>query len=163
MSQALSSASSHGDWRLLFLQRDWIAATTADDVNRVAKMYFQQPNRTVGVYIPTQQADAALGSRRAVHCGCRQGLQGWRGRRGRRSLRPHACQPRQADEDHRRRQLQGGPLGQEESRLYRRARADLALRQRRFAQRSHDGRRHASRTDDGRHEKARPPGLARGA
>jgi zinc protease len=53
MSQALSSASSHGDWRLLFLQRDWIAATTADDVNRVAKMYFHQPNRTVGVYIPT--------------------------------------------------------------------------------------------------------------
>jgi zinc protease len=53
MSQALSSAASHGDWRLLFLQRDWIAATTADDVNRVAKMYFHQPNRTVGVYIPT--------------------------------------------------------------------------------------------------------------
>jgi zinc protease len=37
----------------LFLQRDWIAATTADDVNRVAKTYFHQPNRTVGVYIPT--------------------------------------------------------------------------------------------------------------
>jgi zinc protease len=53
MSQALSSASSHGDWRLLFLQRDWIAKTTADDVNRVAKTYFHQPNRTVGVYIPT--------------------------------------------------------------------------------------------------------------
>ncbi len=55
MSQALSSAASHGDWRLLFLQRDWIAATTADDVNRVAKTYFHQPNRTVGIYIPTSK------------------------------------------------------------------------------------------------------------
>jgi zinc protease len=53
MAQALSGSSSHGDWRLLFLQRDWIAKTTADDVNRVAKTYFHQPNRTVGVYIPT--------------------------------------------------------------------------------------------------------------
>ncbi|HXY36365.1 MAG TPA: insulinase family protein, partial [Planctomycetaceae bacterium] len=53
MSQVLSGAASHGDWRLLFLQRDWIASTTADDVNRVAKTYFHQPNRTVGVYIPT--------------------------------------------------------------------------------------------------------------
>jgi zinc protease len=53
MSQALSSSASHGDWRLLFLQRDWIAATTAADVNRVAKTYFHRPNRTVGVYIPT--------------------------------------------------------------------------------------------------------------
>jgi zinc protease len=57
MSQALSSASSHGDWRLLFLQRDWIANTTAADVNRVAKTYFKQPNRTVGIYIPTKAAE----------------------------------------------------------------------------------------------------------
>jgi len=53
MSQALSSASSQGDWRLLFIQRDRIAAVTAADVNRVAKTYFQKPNRTVGVYIPS--------------------------------------------------------------------------------------------------------------
>ncbi len=55
MSQALSSAASRGDWRLLFIERDWIASTTADDVNRVAKTYFHQPNRTVGVYIPTSK------------------------------------------------------------------------------------------------------------
>src|ERR1700722_9103136 len=55
MSQALSSAASHGDWRLLFLQRDWIAATTADDVHPAAKTYSHQPNRTVGVYIPTSK------------------------------------------------------------------------------------------------------------
>ena len=55
MAQALSSASSRGDWRLLFIQRDRIAAVTAADVNRVAKTYFQKPNRTVGVYIPAKE------------------------------------------------------------------------------------------------------------
>lgn len=52
MAQALSSASSLGDWRLLFIQRDRIAAVEASDVNRVAKAYFQQSNRTLGLYIP---------------------------------------------------------------------------------------------------------------
>ena len=56
MSSALSSASSLGDWRLLFIQRDRVAAVTAADVNRVVKTYFQQPNRTVGVYIPSKEA-----------------------------------------------------------------------------------------------------------
>ncbi len=55
MAQALSSASALGDWRLLFLQRDRIAAVTADDVNRVARTYFQKYNRTVGLYIPVDQ------------------------------------------------------------------------------------------------------------
>jgi zinc protease len=55
MSQSLSSASALGDWRLLFLQRDRVAAVTSDDVNRVAKTYFQKHNRTVGVYIPVDQ------------------------------------------------------------------------------------------------------------
>jgi len=52
MSQALSSASALGDWRLLFVQRDRIEGTTAADVNRVARTYFQRPNRTVGIFIP---------------------------------------------------------------------------------------------------------------
>jgi zinc protease len=56
MAQALSGASSHGDWRLLFVQRDRVAKVTADDVNRVAKTYFQKPNRTVGMYIPAKDA-----------------------------------------------------------------------------------------------------------
>jgi zinc protease len=55
MSQALSSASALGDWRLLFLQRDRIAAVTAADVNRVAGTYFQKHNRTVGIYVPEKQ------------------------------------------------------------------------------------------------------------
>ena len=57
MSQALSSASALGDWRLLFIQRDREAAVTAKDVNRVARTYFQKHNRTVGLYIPTEQAE----------------------------------------------------------------------------------------------------------
>jgi len=55
MSQALSSASALGDWRLLFLQRDRIQAVTAADVNRVARTYFQKHNRTVGIFIPQEQ------------------------------------------------------------------------------------------------------------
>jgi zinc protease len=57
MAQALSSASSLGDWRLLFVHRDRIAAVTADDVNRVAKTYFRKDNRTVGVFIPVKEVD----------------------------------------------------------------------------------------------------------
>jgi zinc protease len=56
MANALSSASSLGDWRLLFIQRDRVATVTAADVNRVVKAYFQQPNRTVGVYIPAKES-----------------------------------------------------------------------------------------------------------
>ena len=52
MAQALSSAAALGDWRLWFLQRDRITATTVDDVNRVAKTYFHPHNRTVGIFIP---------------------------------------------------------------------------------------------------------------
>src|SRR5262245_8463815 len=55
MAQSLSSASSLGDWRLLFLQRDRLQAVTADDVNRVAKTYFQKSNRTVGIYMPEEK------------------------------------------------------------------------------------------------------------
>jgi zinc protease len=55
MAQALSSASALGDWRLLFVQRDRLNAVTADDVNRVARTYFQKHNRTVGIYLPQEQ------------------------------------------------------------------------------------------------------------
>jgi len=55
MAQALSSASALGDWRLRFVQRDRLSAVTADDVNRVARTYFQKHNRTVGIYIPVEQ------------------------------------------------------------------------------------------------------------
>jgi zinc protease len=57
MSQALSSASALGDWRLLFVQRDRLNSVKTDDVNRVAKAYFKKYNRTVGMYIPQNTPD----------------------------------------------------------------------------------------------------------
>jgi zinc protease len=57
MSQALSSASAQGDWRLVFLHRDLLESVKAVDVNRVAVYYFQKPNRTAGVYIPVDKAE----------------------------------------------------------------------------------------------------------
>ena len=53
MASSLSGASSLGDWRLMFLNRDRIKDVTAEDVKRVAKTYFPSYNRTVGRFIPT--------------------------------------------------------------------------------------------------------------
>jgi zinc protease len=60
MSQALSSASALGDWRLLFVQRDRLQAVTPADVNRVARTYFKRANRTVGVYVPVEKPERLL-------------------------------------------------------------------------------------------------------
>lgn len=51
----LTEWAGAGDWRLAFLFRDRLRAVTLDDVNRVARKYLQTSNRTVGVYIPTQE------------------------------------------------------------------------------------------------------------
>ncbi|MBX2965777.1 MAG: insulinase family protein [Cyclobacteriaceae bacterium] len=56
---ALSEAIGTGDWRLLHLTRDRIKAVTAEDVARVAKQYIKQDNRTVGIFIPTENPDRA--------------------------------------------------------------------------------------------------------
>ena len=39
------------------MQRDRIAAVTPEDVNRVARQYFQKPNRTIGMYIPVEKPE----------------------------------------------------------------------------------------------------------
>lgn len=59
VSTALVAAIATGDWRLLFLQRDWVRATTPADVARVAKTYFVPSNRTVGMFIPEPQPQRA--------------------------------------------------------------------------------------------------------
>jgi zinc protease len=55
----LSEWASKGDWRLFFLHRDRVAKVTPADVSRVARKYLVRTNRTVGLFLPTQQAERA--------------------------------------------------------------------------------------------------------
>lgn len=55
----LSEYIAHGDWRLLFLERDRIKAVTVEDVKRVINSYLKQDNRTVGAFFPTENPDRA--------------------------------------------------------------------------------------------------------
>ncbi|HWY65199.1 MAG TPA: insulinase family protein, partial [Rhizomicrobium sp.] len=55
----LSESIAQGDWRLLFLLRDRMAAVTVADVQRVAATYFKSSNRTLGQFIPTPNPDRA--------------------------------------------------------------------------------------------------------
>jgi zinc protease len=55
----LSEWAALGDWRLVFAYRDRVKAVTVDDVNRVAKQYFKQSNRTSGQFVPTEKPDRA--------------------------------------------------------------------------------------------------------
>ncbi len=50
---------AQGDWRLFFLYRDRLKKVTADDVQRVAKTYLKQSNRTLGMFYPTEKPDRA--------------------------------------------------------------------------------------------------------
>jgi len=54
---SLSDWAAQGDWRLYFLHRDAIEKVTADQVQEVARKYLVRNNRTVGLYIPTSEAD----------------------------------------------------------------------------------------------------------
>ncbi len=51
----MSEWVSKGDWRLFFLHRDRLEKVTAADVQRVADKYLQRSNRTLGVFIPSEQ------------------------------------------------------------------------------------------------------------
>lgn len=46
---------ARGDWRLVFLYRDRLKKVTPEDVQRVAKTYLLQSNRTLGIFIPTDK------------------------------------------------------------------------------------------------------------
>lgn len=53
---ALSDWAAQGDWRLYFLFRDAVEALTVQQVRDVAAKYLVRNNRTVGLFIPTDEA-----------------------------------------------------------------------------------------------------------
>ena len=59
LAMGLTEWVAIGDWRLLFLHRDRVRAVTVADVERVARQYLKPSNRTVGLFVPTEQPDRA--------------------------------------------------------------------------------------------------------
>ena len=55
----LSEVASMADWRMLFVSRDRLQKVTPEDVQRVAKAYLKDDNRTVGSFIPVDKPDRA--------------------------------------------------------------------------------------------------------
>ncbi|MEX2114496.1 MAG: pitrilysin family protein [Pirellulales bacterium] len=53
----LSEWAAQGDWRLYFLHRDRIEEVTAEQVQAAAKKFLRRENRTLGVFIPTDEAE----------------------------------------------------------------------------------------------------------
>ena len=56
---ALSESVAMGDWRLFFLNRDHVRDTALADVQRVAEQRLLPANRTLGIYLPTDQPQRA--------------------------------------------------------------------------------------------------------
>ncbi|MBH1988432.1 MAG: insulinase family protein [Myxococcaceae bacterium] len=55
----LSESIAQGDYRLHFWARDQIKTVSLEDVQRVAKSYLIESNRTAGVFVPTSNAARA--------------------------------------------------------------------------------------------------------
>jgi zinc protease len=55
----LSEYAAMGDWRLLFLSRDRVKSVASLDVERVARAYLKQANRTLGIFVPDKAPDRA--------------------------------------------------------------------------------------------------------
>ncbi len=52
---ALSESVAQGDWRLFFLMRDRVRQLARADLQRVAEQRLLPSNRTLGLYLPTEQ------------------------------------------------------------------------------------------------------------
>ena len=57
---SMSEAIALGDWRMFFLQRDRIEALTLADIQRVAKNYFKEDNRSFGQFLPVATPNRAV-------------------------------------------------------------------------------------------------------
>lgn len=57
LAVSLSDWAAQGDWRLYFLFRDAVEALDAEQVQAVAAKYFVRDNRTVGLFIPTDEVE----------------------------------------------------------------------------------------------------------
>jgi zinc protease len=55
----LSEWAAQGDWRLYFLHRDRIESVTPEQVAEAAKRYLRRENRTLGMFIPSDQSEKA--------------------------------------------------------------------------------------------------------
>ena len=53
----LSEWAAQGDWRLYFLFRDYIESMTANECTEAAQAYLTRNNRTVGLFIPTEESE----------------------------------------------------------------------------------------------------------
>jgi len=51
LAMQLNETIADGDWRLLFTNYEELKRVTPDDVVRVAKLYFKDSNRTIGLFI----------------------------------------------------------------------------------------------------------------
>jgi zinc protease len=57
LAMSMTDMAAAGDWRLLFMNYEEIKRATAEDIVQVAKTYFKDSNRTVGVFIPEAAPD----------------------------------------------------------------------------------------------------------
>jgi zinc protease len=58
MAGALSESVANGDWRLLWIQRDWLAQLSLDEVHKFTQTYLVPSNRTTGIFLPTQAGNS---------------------------------------------------------------------------------------------------------
>src|SRR5947208_2088133 len=57
LAMQLNEVIAAGDWRLLFTNYEEVKRVTTEDVTRVARQYFKDSNRTVGMFIPDPTPD----------------------------------------------------------------------------------------------------------
>jgi zinc protease len=55
----LTEFAAMGDWRLMFVARDRLDKVTAANVAAAAERYFKRANRTVGLFLPTEDVERA--------------------------------------------------------------------------------------------------------